>query len=587
MSTVTNEIVGSSLGFSIPSDATINGIQVTFTRKVDSSISAFTYTVTLKKAGSNAGTAKGPGSAWTSTAANESWGSSSDLWGTTWTPADINNSGFGVGIVAQGTNSTSLAYNVYANNVSITVTYTPAASSAPTVSSVSPVSGVTGGGTSVTITGTDFTAGATVTFGASAATSVVVVNSTTITCVTPAHASGAVTVTVIQGTLSGSLANGFTYGSVPALPAPSISLASPSAGSTLGGDIVNLLGSNFYSNAVVKFNGVVATGATVLSSSQILLQTPASATAGLATVSVQNIDGQTATSNSVFTYVTPLVLSSISPSFGSSLGGQTVTLNGQGFLAGATVLFGTVPGYNVQVLSSTHISVNTPLSTTAFSGTVDVTVTNTNGQSSTLQGGFSFLSTPTITSVVPSTGPVAGGTTVIVNGTNFFPDTTVLFNGVSLVGLTYVSATQMQGVTPAGTRGYATIAVNSPELGSSGSAVSSDSYAYENGIWRKDLWLHQANGPSLVNAKVYVSQQPTNTFTQPPTNLAAIYSDPDGLVPIQQPMITDGLGHCFFYMPGRETGSATASDFVTITTFTSQGQLFRVSPDVFIGKSYF
>ena len=41
--------------------------------------------------------------------------------------------------------------------------------------------------TAVTITGTNFASGATVTFGGSAATSVVVVSSTTITATTPAR----------------------------------------------------------------------------------------------------------------------------------------------------------------------------------------------------------------------------------------------------------------------------------------------------------------------------------------------------------------------------------------------------------------
>ena len=52
----------------------------------------------------------------------------------------------------------------------------------------SPNSGPTAGGTAVTITGTNFAAGATVTFGGTAATNVVVVSSTSITATTPAGA---------------------------------------------------------------------------------------------------------------------------------------------------------------------------------------------------------------------------------------------------------------------------------------------------------------------------------------------------------------------------------------------------------------
>jgi len=56
----------------------------------------------------------------------------------------------------------------------------------PTVSNVSPNRGPDAGGTSVTVTGTNLTGATAVTIGGVAATSVVVVNSTTITATTPA-----------------------------------------------------------------------------------------------------------------------------------------------------------------------------------------------------------------------------------------------------------------------------------------------------------------------------------------------------------------------------------------------------------------
>src|ERR1035438_1133381 len=56
--------------------------------------------------------------------------------------------------------------------------------------------------------GTSFATGATVTFGATAATNVVVVSSTSITATSPAGSAGAVTVTVTVSGHSGSLANG-------------------------------------------------------------------------------------------------------------------------------------------------------------------------------------------------------------------------------------------------------------------------------------------------------------------------------------------------------------------------------------------
>ena len=82
---------------------------------------------------------------------------------------------------------------------------------------VIPSSGGTSGGP-VRLTGTGFMAGATVTFGGVAATSVSVVSPTTITALRPAHAPGAVDVVVtsLDGQVA-TLAGGFTYISVTPL----------------------------------------------------------------------------------------------------------------------------------------------------------------------------------------------------------------------------------------------------------------------------------------------------------------------------------------------------------------------------------
>jgi hypothetical protein len=88
----------------------------------------------------------------------------------------------------------------------------------PTLTSVSPNSGPTAGGTSVTITGTNFVSGATVRFDSTAATNVTVVSSTSITASAPAHAAGPVSIVVTNpNAQSATLTNGFTY-TAPAGP---------------------------------------------------------------------------------------------------------------------------------------------------------------------------------------------------------------------------------------------------------------------------------------------------------------------------------------------------------------------------------
>lgn len=82
----------------------------------------------------------------------------------------------------------------------------------PSIGTVTLNFGFTTGNQLVTITGANFAAGATVSFGGNPATSVTVVNANTITARTPAKAVGAVAVTVTNPNgLSGTLANAFNY----------------------------------------------------------------------------------------------------------------------------------------------------------------------------------------------------------------------------------------------------------------------------------------------------------------------------------------------------------------------------------------
>ena len=88
---------------------------------------------------------------------------------------------------------------------------------APTLTSISPTSGTTAGGTGVTITGTGFYAGGSsaavsaVTFGGANATNYTVTSDTSITATTPAGMTGAQDVVVATPGGSATLPGGFTY----------------------------------------------------------------------------------------------------------------------------------------------------------------------------------------------------------------------------------------------------------------------------------------------------------------------------------------------------------------------------------------
>lgn len=106
-------------------------------------------------------------------------------------------------------------YVIGANGTTVVANAVLSAVIPPTLVSVSPPTGSGAGGTAITITGTHFVSGITVAIGGIACTSVVVVNATTITCVTGGpHATGAVDVVATISAPGGgpvTLTNGFTY----------------------------------------------------------------------------------------------------------------------------------------------------------------------------------------------------------------------------------------------------------------------------------------------------------------------------------------------------------------------------------------
>lgn len=372
-----------------------------------------------------------------------------------------------------------------------------APTSGVSVASVSPNTGDSGGGAPVTITGTNFATGATVSFGFATASKIVVVNSTTITAITPPHVGGATAVTVrnVAGD-QGSLANGFLYTSTPPSTQPQLNVVVPDIGSTAGGDRVTIAGSNLASsNVTVTFGGAPAT---IVSrgSVSITATTPAGVT-GPVDVVFRNAKGQTATLTSAFTYgdtTVPPSVSAISPATGSMNGGTPIVISGSGFRYGAVVSFGGPPapvgtGAVATTMAVTNDSVvcgsGVPLpciiaTTPAHAvGATDVVVTNMNFATgvidsgsgrSTLTQGYNFVVAPSISNVTPSSGSVSGGTTVTIKGTNFVSGAQVLVGGQQAV-VQSLTSTTITAVVPANPAGTSAVAVVNPDGQSSNTLI--------------------------------------------------------------------------------------------------------------------
>ena len=314
----------------------------------------------------------------------------------------------------------------------------------PTVSAVSPDAGSISGGTAVTITGTDFASGTTVKFATTAATGVVVNSSTSISATSPASTGTVdVTVTTSNGTSVTSGSDLFLYGTAP----PTVSAVSPDAGSTSGGTSVTITGTNFASGATVSFGGRAATSVTVVSSTSVTAKSPAGSS-GTVDVTVTTSNGTSAVSGSdLFLYGTIPGVSAVSPDAGSTSGGTAVTITGTNFASGMIVAFGATAATGVTVYSSTSISATSPAGT----GTVDVTVTTSNGTSVTSGADLFSYGAPTVTAVSPDAGSTSGGTAVTITGTNFASGATVSFGGTAATRVVVVSAASITATSPAGT----------------------------------------------------------------------------------------------------------------------------------------
>ncbi len=142
-----------------------------------------------------------------------------------------------------------------------------------------------------------------------------------------------------------------------------------------------------------------------------------------------------------------VAVASVSPSSGPLAGGTAVAITGTSFVnvTAASVGGGTLQNWNV--VSSTQITGRTPVS--ASIGSKDVVVSSSSNGNGTCTRCFTYNPVPTIDSVNPNSGPLTGGTAVIITGTNF-PTTvdSVRVGTGRLDSLVRVSATQLTGTTP-------------------------------------------------------------------------------------------------------------------------------------------
>ena len=166
----------------------------------------------------------------------------------------------------------------------------------------------------------------------------------------------------------------------------------------------------------------------------------------------------------------PPTITTVAPSAGPVAGNTPITITGTNLSGAVNVKVGGVAATSVVVVNATTITAKTPAGTV---GAKDVTLT-TSGGTATTTGGFTYVALPTITTVTPSAGPVAGNTPITITGTNLSGAVDVKVGGVAATSVVVVNATTITAKTPAGTVGAKDVTLTT----SGGTATKTGGFTY-------------------------------------------------------------------------------------------------------------
>ncbi|WP_245859874.1 IPT/TIG domain-containing protein [Spirosoma aerolatum] len=317
---------------------------------------------------------------------------------------------------------------------------------APSLSTISSVSGLTTGGTSVTLTGTNFGLSAQVNFGNIPATLVNQSHTQLVVMIPPSQIGQQPVVVSVDRQMSNPL--NFTY---IAPPPPVLTALKPNHGPTAGGTVVTITGLRMGSQM-----GSVTMGSstmTVKSWSDTLVKGILPAGQGInQSVVVTRSDWQASSSLS-FNYDVPEI-ANISPAHGPTSGGTSLTLTGSNFGMSGIV---TIDGVEAPVVSGQYSHSSVVVSLPTGQGTNLSVSILVGGQTSSKSVTFSY-DAPMLNRLSPASGLATGGTSVTLTGTSFGQDAQVSFGNSSATVISR-SHTQLVVINPPGQSGAQLVVV--------------------------------------------------------------------------------------------------------------------------------
>ena len=143
----------------------------------------------------------------------------------------------------------------------------------------------------------------------------------------------------------------------------------------------------------------------------------------------------------------PAVTSTSPSSRGQGAANQTITINGSGFLSGASASFGSGVTVNSTTFkSATQLTASITVASSGEAGSRTVTITNPDGGVGSRAAAFTVNAGPVVESVSPgSRGQGAAGQTITIKGTGFASGAVTTFSGsgVTVASTTFISSTEI------------------------------------------------------------------------------------------------------------------------------------------------
>ena len=225
---------------------------------------------------------------------------------------------------------------------------------------------------------------------------------------------------------------------------------------------------------------------------------------------------------------------------------------------GPHITIGGASATNVSLVDSSTLTATTPAGT---AGAQDVVVTNPDSQSATLTGGFTYVNpAPTVSSVSPSSGLVVGGTDVTISGSNFYSDvdsdTKLLLHGdgsgTNIIDSSSYANTITNGGSVSQTTSVSEFGGSSMSFnGDSGSYLglpTSSSFDFDSSDYTIDFWFNSKGGSNKVLLSKWTSAGGSRwAIFSPSDGILEFYSDDSGWHVIKTG-ITDNAWHHFAWV---------------------------------------